>query len=226
MYICVQNKAVGGVFNGGGIIDKIISKSGEMGKKNNFLRKIGLIPKYSEISLYLTALTFVLLFLTNRDIGDILFDFCFDDLGGVVFFFVFFMGLVSSFYFAVSDVVTPKFIKSSMLLFVISTNLGVAVYGGLYILENLEGFLIVFPVLNMINAFLMLLLLRMQVINEESISNENARPREILVGSVSLVILFVFSQYLLRNFWAVTFSLCLTYSSMINDFVTRLFFRE
>jgi len=196
------------------------------GGTDNFLQRVGLIPKYSEISLYLTALTFVLLFLTNREVGDILFNFFPRDFEGILLLFIFFAGLLSSFYCVVSDEVTPKFIKSCMLIFVIFTNLGVAVYGGLYILKNVEGFFIVFPVLNMVNAVLLLLLLRVNVIDEASISDENARPCEVLVGSVSLVVLFMFSQYLLGNFWAVTFSVCLAYSSMVNDFVTRVFFGD
>ena len=191
------------------------------------LEWLGLIPKYTETSLFLTALTFTLLYLTDDGIRDTLESFAsgYYDPRGMIFLLIFFAGLIYSFYYALSDKKTPAFARTCMLIFVVFTNFGVGFSSGLYILKSSEGYLAIFPIMNLINAILLIIMFRAKIIDEACISDENASRPEILVGSAALLIIFAFSHYIMHNYWALTFSICLAYSTMINEFFTRIFFQ-
>ena len=191
------------------------------------LEWLGLIPKYTETSLFLTALTFTLLYLADDGIRDTLESFAFHgfDVRAIIFLLIFFAGLLYSFYYALSDKKTPEFARTCMLIFVVFTNFGVGAYSGLYVLQSAEGYLAIFPLMNLVNAFLLIIMFRAKIIDETCLSNENASRPEILVGSAALLVIFAFSHYIMHNYWALTFSICLAYSTMINEFFTRIFFQ-
>lgn len=192
-----------------------------------FLEWLGMIPKYTETSLFLTALTFTLLYLTDDGIKNTLESFAsgYYDPRGMIFLLIFFAGLLYSFYYALSEKKTPAFARTCMLIFVVFTNFGVGFSSGLYILKSAEGYLAIFPLMNLINAILLIIMFRAKIIDEACISDENASRPEILIGSVALLLIFAFSQYIMHNYWALTFSICLAYTTMINEFFTRIFFQ-
>jgi|WetSurMetagenome_2_1015567.scaffolds.fasta_scaffold120310_2 hypothetical protein len=192
----------------------------------NLFQKIGLIPRYTEVSLFLTALTFVLVYLSNNEAASIVTGFAVLSTRMFLLFIFYVLGLIFSFYYAVSDKETPSIAKLCMLIFIMLTNLGVALFAFISISREVHDYYIIFPALNVINALIILTLFRAKIVDENCISDENARPVELLIGSAAVLILFLISQYVLKNYWAITFSICLSYSSIINDAVTRTLFRE
>ena len=192
----------------------------------NLFQKIGLIPKYTEVSLFLTALTFVLIYLSNSEAARAVTGFATIDPRTFLLFILFLLGLIFSFYYAVSDKETPRFAKVCMLMFIMLTNLGVALFAFVSISREVHDYYIIFPALNVINAVVILVMFRAEIVDERCISNENARPVELLIGGTAVLILFLISQYILKNYWAITFSVCLSYSSIINGALTKTLFRE
>lgn len=193
-----------------------------------FFHWIGAIPRYTETTLFLTSLTFTLLYFSNEEFTAAIYGFAFSgfDPRSILMLFVFFSGLLYPFYYAISDKTIPHSIKSLILTFVVFTNIGVALCAASYALKTVEEYLLIFPAMNILNAIFLFIMLRANIINESCIADENARPHELVIGSLALLLIFAFSQYVMHYYWAITFSICLTYSSMINDFATRLFFKE
>jgi hypothetical protein len=192
----------------------------------NLFQKIGLIPRYTEVSLFLTALTFILVYLSNDEATRAVAGFATISPHVFLLFIFFVFGLFFSFYYALSDKETPGIAKFCMLIFVILTNFGVALFAFISISKEVHDYYIIFPAVNVINALIILTLFRAQIVDTNCISDKNARPVELAVGSLAVLILFLISQYLLKNYWAITFSICLSYSVMINDAFTKTFFRE
>jgi len=194
--------------------------------KKGWLFRLGLVPTYTEVALFLMSLTFLFLFIFNDLFRKEFFEFFFEDFDGreiaVLIFFV--AGLALSVYHAFSKKRVTKRVKNAMLFFAVFINFLVGFYAGFYTLEKAKGYLIIFPVINIISAFLLLLLLRFEVITSKSISDKQAKLREIILGSIIICAIFVISQYLFHNYWAITFSLCVVYATNVNNFINKWFF--
>jgi len=198
------------------------------------LIKIGIIPIYKEISLYLIALTAILLFVTNFDFShfiraDLVYG---KKFGGTIikyFFMIVFyiIGLIASMYFAFTKK-TPHFCKYPMIVFAVLTNAGVGIWASCLILNQYTGkaYLLLFPIYNLLSALVSLILLRASVINESCVSDENATPMEVIIGSAAVIIVIVICQYMLKYFWALTYSVCLTYAYLFNKLATRIFCKK
>jgi hypothetical protein len=192
----------------------------------NLFQKIGLIPRYTEVSLFLTALTFTLIYAANNEAPRAVTGLATISPAAFLLFIVFLLGLIFSVYYALSDKETPGFAKVCMLMFVILANFGAALFAFASISREANGYYLIFPALNLINAVMLLLMFRGGMVNEECVSNENAKPIDLFIGTASVFVLFLISQYILKNYWAITFSVCLSYSSAINDAVTKTLFGE
>jgi hypothetical protein len=193
--------------------------------QNGWLYKIGLIPTFTEVVLFLTALTFVLLIFSNSLFFDEFFNFFLYDFDGemIVIMIFFIIGLVVSFYHAFSNKQVPRKTKSYMLLFAIMMNFFVGFSSGIYMLENSSGIFLILPAINIISALLLLLFARTELISTKSISNKQAKLQEIIIGSILVIIVFIISQVVFHNYWAITFSLCLICITNINNIVSRFF---
>ena len=75
----------------------------------------------------------------------------------------------------------------------------------------------VFPLWNIANGVLMLFLLRSGMISTSAITDKDAKLWEVLLGLAILVVVFLVCQYGFKTHWAVTYSICIVYST---NFVT------
>jgi len=210
-----------------GLIQTIISERNSYERlKEGWLYKIGLIPTFTEVALFLMSLTFLLLFFSNNLFAEEILNFLLDDFDlemiGVVLFFI--IGLGMSVYHSFSNKKVTRASKNFMLFFAVMINFMIGLAAGLYVLKVAKGFLVILPIINIINAFLLLTLMRVGKITTMSISDRQAKLREIIVGLIMVIIIFVLSQYFFHNYWATTFSLCVVYATNINDFVSRQLF--
>ncbi len=181
------------------------------------LNKIGLIPKYSEVYLFLVAVTFLLLFVLNKQFRYFL-------LEWIILFLLIFIGIPFSIYYAFSSKKPTKYARDCMTTFVVILNCFIALDLVFYIMSISKNFLLyLFPILNLINAYL---LMTLNLDSDDLYLNKNAKRHEIVIGFIFLLIVFIISNYILKNYWAITFSICLVYSSMLNKLVTKLFFKD
>ena len=71
----------------------------------------------------------------------------------------------------------------------------------------------VFPLWNIANGILMLVLLRAGIIDTECIADRDAKLWEVFLGLAILAAVFVVCQYGFKTHWAVTYSICIVYST-------------
>ncbi len=193
--------------------------------KEDFLRKIGVIPRYTEIRLFLMSLTFLLVFATNSTIRNkYLTDIVNEDAGLVLL--VIFLGIWLSIYNAFSPKKITEFSKIFLLIYAIVINVIISAEAYNYISKNEHGLYIIFPILNVVNAFVLCMLFKRNIMTTNSIIEKQTKYSEIIVGSILVSAIFFVSQYILGNYWAVTFSICLAYASNLNELISDIFSKK
>jgi len=210
-----------------GLIRAIINERDSYKKlKQGWSYKLGLVPTFTEVALFLMGLTFLLLLFSNIVFLEEILNFLLDDFDPrtivVIIFFI--VGLVMSVYHAFSNKKVSRASKKFMLFFAVIINFLVGFFAGFYILRNTKGFLVILPIINIISAFLLISLMRLGKITTMSISDKQAKLRELVLGAIMVVIIFTISQYIFHNYWAITFSLCLVYATNINNFINKWIF--
>jgi len=190
------------------------------------LIRMGIIPKYTEVVLFLMSLTFLLLFINNPLFKEEFLDFFFSgsdvwlSIGGIAILY----GIYLSIYHAFSEKKITKRTKFVMLFFAVVVSALVGLKAGFYILEQPgQGFFIIFPILNIASALLLLILFRVDVITISSISDRQAKRSEIILGSIAVLFILLVSQFILKNYWAITFSMCVAYATDVNEIINNKF---
>ena len=92
-----------------------------------------------------------------------------------------------------------------MLFFAVIINSYIGFKSGTYILSKSSDLWIIFPILNILNSVSLILLFKMGVINENSISDENTNYWELVIGSFVLITIIFISNFIYKNYWAITF---------------------
>lgn len=113
-----------------------------------------------------------------------------------------------------------------MLFFIVFINVWAGIIASFHLISTSSGFLLVFPIWNFLNVFLLFFLFRFGILNEKAIQDENANFSEILFGSAVLMVIFYFSHYIYVNHWSITFSISVGYATGINEAVKNLIFNK
>ena len=185
------------------------------------------IPRYNELALFLMSFAFVLLFFTHADLRAA----SYKPLSGnfrmrvLIALGLFVLGIMFSLYHVFTAREKTEGEKAVMLFFaaIVSGLSGVA--AGLHILKEAHGILIVFPIWNIINSALLLLLYRLEYIDESSIVDDNATAFQVISGSMVVVATLIVCRFVFKMYWAITFSICVTYASNLNGMLQSLFSR-
>ncbi len=178
-----------------------------------------LIPTYDKLSLFLMAVTFILLYATNiKMLGqtrDLIHRFATDPEYQRLFNTI--LIYLAGFLFLVLIIPREKidYKKWIMLGFAVLTNAGTGIIAGVYVIRNTAviNWLLVFPVWNIINSVLMLLMVSLRVIDEECISDREATLVQIVLGLIAVLVIFILCNYVFRLYWAITFSICIVYTT-------------
>lgn len=171
------------------------------------------------------SITFVLLFFTHADLRAGSHELLFDDFDprSYIALVLFVLGILFSLYHVFTSRQKTDWEKTAMLFFAVMVNGLGGVAAGMHMLENSHGLLMVFPIWNIVNGVLLLLMYRCHIIDERSIVDENATPFQVLLGSIVIVATFVVCRFVVEMYWAITFSICVTYASNVNGTVQSLF---
>jgi hypothetical protein len=112
-----------------------------------------------------------------------------------------------------------------MLGFAVLTNLVTGTIAAVYTLANASAanWLLVFPVWNIINGVLLLLMAFLRVIDEECISDRDATAKQVVLGLVAVFVIFIFCNYIFKLHWAVTFSICIVYTTSFDRALQSVF---
>ena len=198
-------------------------------KFKDFLHRKNLIPKYDELALFLTTLTILLLLFTDpilrKDIYVSLLK-----LNIVILFFlsIFIYGMYLSIYYIFTMKKMSRTVKKILLLFAILLNLFIGISAGFHELTYTKGIFIIFPIYNIISAYLLYVMFdrSIGIITESVISDVPIRRLDTIISSFLVFLIFLLSQYIFKNYWAITFSICLVYATSIDRFIKKLLSRR
>jgi hypothetical protein len=185
------------------------------------------IPTYDELSLFLMAATFILLGATNATMREQLYKgiTAIDDLRVYIMVVIFMGGIVLSLYHVFTTREKTKFEKMVMLFFAVAANAGTGIISGWYVIKNsdVHNWQLVFPIWNIINGVLLLLMLRLKIIDEECISDRDANATEVVISMVAVLIIFALCNYVFKLYWAITFSICIIYTTSFDRALQNVF---
>ena len=213
-----------------------------------------LFPTFSELSLFMMSLSFILVFFFNEPVRSGLFKLMEEpgDKPTMVIVLVFFgAGLILSLYHVFAKRKKTKIEKHAMLGFAVVSNAICGILASLHILgvsvDNLNIFAIldirdavsgadgssgasriflILPIWNIINCLFLLMSLRTGLIDERNISDEKAGRFEVLFGFFITVAIFIMCQFLFKLYWAITFSICVIYATSFSDALGSVFGAE
>lgn len=192
-------------------------------KKRSFLS-----PRYDEATLFSMSIAFILLCLTSKTMRTDLHKLTFQVFNFYIAILVlcFVGGLVFSIFHAFSTRQKSVGEKAAMLLFAVFVSAGTGIYAGRHMLQTSTGWLIVFPIRNIIYGGLLLLMLRARVIDVTCISDQDATRPQIILGLIAVLIIVICCQFWFRLHWAITFSICIVYTTSFDRAVQSVFGRR
>jgi len=175
------------------------------------------VPIYDELSLFLMAVTLILLYFVNALMREWVYKLVTEPHDGWVYILalIFLGGLGLSLYHVFTTRAKTLAEKYLMLFFAVMTNAGVGIIAGIYVIKssNVHNWLIVFPIWNIINGVLLLLMLRFKIIDEDCISDRDATFFEVVLSLTAVAVIFILCDYVFKLYWAVTFSICIVYTT-------------
>jgi hypothetical protein len=189
-----------------------------------------LIPTYDELSLFLMSVTMIVFYLANsrmRNQIDTFFVKAAEINAWILFvplvLFLATLGLCIYHVFTTRE--KTVFEKKVMVGFAVLTNLVTGTIAAVYTLTNAvaSDWLLVFPIWNIINGVLMLLMVSLGIIDEECISDRDANATEVVIGMVAVLIIFALCNYVFKLHWAITFSICIIYTTSFDRALQNVF---
>jgi len=186
------------------------------------------IPQYDEIVLFTMSFTCVLLLITGilSNYQELQIDPPREyDPRIVAAIFIFIAGLVLSLYHAVIQRPKSQLEKSFMLFFAVLVNAFSGFMASGYDLTGTSGWLIVFPLLNMVNSVLLLVMWRARAFDESCISDRHAQRGQVVLAAAIVLALYYLCHVIYNLIWIQTFSICLVYSTNLIKVVESWVFR-
>ncbi len=212
------------------------------------------LPTFSELSLFMMSLSFLLVLFFSKSMRTGLFKFLTgprSDPRIFMLFVLFGAGLALSIFHVFTERQKSKVEKYAMLFFAVLANAICGILASLHILgislEVPDAFFIlriwdildsqdapsvvsriylILPIWNIINCLLLLVSFRLGWITDRNISDEKAGRFEILAGSLITAAIFVVCQFLFKLYWAITFSICVIYATSFSDAFGSIFYPE
>jgi hypothetical protein len=189
------------------------------------------IPTYDEQSLFLIAFTLLLIMLSNKPIKSELLlllnrhtknDVITSSINQILLFvatLLFYLfaiilpGFFLSFYHVFTKREKTRIEKHLMLLFAVITNAIIGIIAGFYIIRQCPVWLLIFPILNIINCIFILIMLDARILNETCIIERKTTPARVVIGLITTIVIFALCNYVFNLYWAVTFSICIIYAT-------------
>ena len=110
-----------------------------------------------------------------------------------------------------------------MLLSAVVINAAGGIAVGMYFFEHPpDGLLILFPLWNIINGFLLLLMFRFDLLDDAIIVDDNAGPYEVAAGACVVLMTVAIGSFVFDFYGAVVFSMCVAYATNINALANYL----
>jgi len=199
------------------------------------------IPTYDEQSLFLIAITVLLIMLFNKYIKSelllllnrqIKFDEITSSIHQVIFvmgpfifclFAIILPGFLLSFYHVFTKREKTRFEKHLMLLFAVITNAIIGIAAGIYIVRQCPVWLMIFPIWSIINCIFILIIFDARIINETCIIERKTTLSRVAIGLITTIVIFALCNYIFKLYWAITFSICTIYATNFERALQNIF---
>jgi DNA-directed RNA polymerase subunit RPC12/RpoP len=190
-----------------------------------------LVPTYDSLSVFLMAITWILVLLTNPKTQDRLINLMshfptqYPVLNMLIACLVFFAFVGLCFYMVLSGRDKTDIEKRLMAFFAAATTFIIAYAYWIYLDKSHQSidWRIIFPLWAMINARILLQMLFTGVINEECVSDRQATPLQVFLGLAAVIVIFLFCNYKFKLHWAITFSICTIYTTSFDRALQSVF---
>lgn len=193
-----------------------------------------LVPTYDKLSVLLMAVTLILLYSTNVEMRNwIRRDWAKEWIKAretesitvkVISFTV--PAFITAFFSHIA-VKRKKLVlkKMIMLIFAVLTNAYTGIISGWHIIKNniVGDWLLIFPLWNIINGFMLLAMLRFNIIDEDCIVDRKMTFARILTGIAAVVVIFYICNYVFKMYWAITFSICIVWTTSFDRALQSVF---
>jgi hypothetical protein len=191
-----------------------------------------LVPTYDKLSLFLMAVTLILLYLANPQMAGQTLNQMYDlgcfiikimDIPLISTLVLLSMAAVYYQLFLFDERTDIK--KKIMLDFAILINTATSIFAGMYVIQNTvtSNWLLVFPIWNIINGILMLLMFGFEIIDEECISDRKVTFVQIFLGLAAILIIFYICNNIFELHWAITYSICIIYTTSFDRGLQSVF---
>jgi DNA-directed RNA polymerase subunit RPC12/RpoP len=118
----------------------------------------------------------------------------------------------------------PMEVKWLMLCFAVMVTAGTGIYAGYVALMTVsQRWLIVFPAWNILSAAIPLLLFRAGLLDTDVILDTQTRFWQVIVTLTVTIVLLVVCLYIFKMHWAVTYSICVSYTMSLNHAIMKVF---
>lgn len=188
-----------------------------------------LTPSYDEVSLFLMSVTMVLVFVWNQNVRERALDFAFSVTGifwGGIYVIMYGCGLVLCIYHIFSSRQKNDTEKYLMLFFAVLTNGISGICAGVYIFKHSIIWLAVLPIWNIISGAVLILMLWVDIIDRRCVGDQDATIVQAIIGLAAFLTVFFVCSYLLRLHWAITFSICVAYSTSFDRAIRSIYHRR
>ena len=108
--------------------------------------------------------------------------------------------------------------KKLMLIYAVMLNGFSGIWAGAYLIESSGNWqLSLFPIWNIINGFVLIALLRGSAIDEGCIDDQDVSLIKLIFSTGIVTALFLVCHYHLELAWAITLSICIVWTSNLNN---------
>ena len=193
--------------------------------KNSKLAKF-FIPSFDELTIFCMSYSVIFLFVINAGFRAEFSSFFLTNPRGIILFIMAIIGMAFSVFHVLSSRYKKPFEKLFMLLFVVFMNLMAGFFGFFHVLSDLvhhvDIYSLIFPIWNFGYAFYLVALMRVHILDETAIRDENAPFYCTMFSVVLISVILLLCQFYFQLYWVFSFSIALFYVSIFNQFLIGL----
>jgi len=184
-----------------------------------------LFPDYDELTLFLHSMVTIIFVISSS--GSLVFlvqlmfrqDSFFHVVLSIFILIVVLAIIILPIYHAFSKRKKRKWEKKIMLYAVVLMDYLVAWNVYVHLKGLLSGWELAFPLINAVQASLVILGLWFGFFTYEKVRDEDSESTEIIISSIMVILLFIIFHFILHQYWAVTFSVCIFYATIVNKII-------
>jgi hypothetical protein len=178
-----------------------------------------LLPSYDEITLFTLSFAIIVLYLMSGKFREDIYKAITTAGNGhiIAYGLVAAAGMFLSFVNIFLRIEKYDSEKYLMLFFAVVVTAGTGIYSGYIILGESKGWLLIFPIWNIINGVILLFLLRLGALDTECIVENGFDFLQVLASVASVGVILGLCNYVFKMHWVISYSICVCYTITIND---------